>query len=230
MKYTNKLILGAFLALSILAFTGCDNDRADELITNLTGWAYSTSGGEYTATDTYGNSYTFSREQTEYLASIPVENAEAYVKAKFKSEFPADYVGLDASGVVIKDASTSPETSTVSPAAQALANTPAAVSPGVGTAVSVGLNGLLAVGLALYRGFSRKQITRKDAALDGAGKLIDGIYNVAEVLPNKEDGKRVAKAVDQALELVNGAAGAAQELKDAVKRTETPSLDPQIYN
>ncbi len=46
----------------------------------------------------------------------------------------------------------------------------------------------------------------------------------------RDQGRRIVRAVDQGLELVSEVAGAAEELKNAVKKTETPTIDPTVYN
>ena len=221
MKMKN-ILLTVILAFAAVAFTGCD-------LEDITGYAYTETGGEYTVSDEFGNVLTFDREQTKQIAKLGQQDAEAFLTARFESQFPASYSAPGAVFAIARQ-STTPTDVQINSVAQVAANVPGVVSPGVGSTVSVVLNALLGIGLVGYRAFKLKQISRKDAALDGAGRLIDGIYNVAEVLPDKEQGKRVVKVVDQGLDLVFAVTGAADELKRAVKRTETPSIDSSIYN
>lgn len=220
-KTLQRILLATTLTIGLFSFTGCDVD-------DITGFAFTESGGEYIVTDAYDNTLTFDREQAKRIAELGQEDAATFLAARFESKFPESYEAPDASFAITEQA-TNPVDVQISPGAQVLANTPGAVAPGPGTAVSVGLNALLGLGLLAYRSLKLKQISRKDAALDGAGRLIDGIYNVAEVLPDKTQGKKIVKAVDQGLELVSEVAGAAEELKRAVKRTETPTIDGSVY-
>ena len=209
------------LALSAFAFTGCDLD-------DVTGAAFTETGGEYVVTDQHENTLKFNRDQAEQIADLGQEEAQAFLHARFRSKFPLSYSD-QGSTFAISNQMTVPVDVQIAQTAKIAANLPGLVAPGSGTVVSVALNGLLGLGLLGYRHFKLKQLSRKDAALDGAGRLIDGVYNIAEVLPDKAQGKRIVKAVDQGLELVSQVAGAAEELKQAIKRTETASVDSSVY-
>lgn len=221
MKTLKNIIIATALTIGLLALSGCNLD-------DVTGFAFTQTGGEYVVTDQYDNTLTFNRDQAEQIAGLGQNEAQAFLDARFRSKFPTSYASPDASFGISKQVST-PVDVQIAQTAQIAANLPGAVAPGVGQVVSVALNGLLGIGLLAYRSLKLKQLSRKDAALDGAGRLIDGVYNIAEVLPDKAQGKRIVKAVDQGLELVSQVAGAAEELKKAVKRTETTSIDPSVY-
>jgi hypothetical protein len=220
-KKIHTLLTVTAVCFAGLFLTGCDFDE-------VAGFAVSETGGEYVVTDTFDNTLTFTRDQARQIADLGQDDAQAFLDARFRSKFPESYADPEAE-FAISEQRTVPVDVQVSPGAQALAEVPGTVAPGVGTAVSVGLNTLLGLGLIIYRQRKLKQLSRKDAALNGAGRLIDGIYNVAEVMPDKDQGRRVVRAVEQGLDLVESVAGAAEELKQAVKRTETPSIDTRVY-
>jgi hypothetical protein len=221
MKKMPKLLLALMLCASGLFLTACDMEEA-------LGFAITESGGEYEVTDQFKNTLVFSRDQAEALADLEPEKAQAFLDARFRSKFPSSYLDPETE-LRITEQNRNPVEVAYSPAVTAAANLPGAIAPGGGTAVSVALNGLLGLGLLGYRHFKLKQLSRKDAALNGFGRLIDGVYNVAEVMPDKEQGKKIVKAVDSGLELATEVQGAIEEIKAAVKRTETPTIDAKVY-
>lgn len=221
-RKTHTLLTVVAIGFAGLFLAGCNLDEVADFSVQET-------GGEYQVTDQFDNVLTFSREQARQIADLGQEEAQAFLDARFRSQFPDSYSDPDAA-FEIADQRTTPVDTQVAPAAQAMADLPGQVAPGVGTAVSVGLNTLLGVGLLVYRNQKLKQISRKDAALNGAGRVIDGIYNIAEVLPDKEQGRRIVRTVDSGLELFEEVSGSVEELKRAVKRTETPSIDTSVYN
>lgn len=220
-KTSHILLLLAVLTTSLF-MTGCNLD-------GLSDYALVESGGEYKVTDQYDNTLTLPREQAKQLATLSQEDARAFLAARFRSKFPASYAS-PGSQFIISAQETTPVEVAPSSMLQTAVNLPGAVAPGIGTTISVGLNTLLGLFLIGYRSRVLKQLTLKQAALTGAGRLIDGVYNIAETLPDHEQGRKIVRTVDQGLELVSEVAGAAEELKAAVRRTETPSIDTSVYN
>lgn len=208
-----------------LFFTGCDLDEATD---GITGFIFQKSGGDMIIEDRYGNTITVDAEQVEHFAALDADTAQAFLDARFKTKFPDSY--SEGETVTVTDTKVTPQEARIAPQAQVIANLPAAVNPaGVGTPVSIALNGLLAIGLLAYRTFALNRINRKDAALEGAGRLVDTIYNVAETLPDKESGRKVALTLDKAIEQAGKVVDTAGEFKKAIDRTETPSIDTEIY-
>ncbi len=101
MKTNTQKLFIAIALVSVLFTSPANASPVGDFFGKITSFFYTPSGGEYTATDANGNDITFDRDKTEYLASIPAEQASSYVREKFKSEYPADYIGLDASGIVV---------------------------------------------------------------------------------------------------------------------------------
>lgn len=214
-----KTLLISALALSALVITGCDNDKADAMLGFLPDWAYTVSGGEYTAVDAHGNSHTFNRTQTEYLANLPAANAAEYVQAKFKSEFPADYIDLTPASVDIVDEITTESVTTPSVQATTAVNVGSTMVPGFGPLISIVGNGLLGIGALFYR-----QRGKRSAKV--AQAMVQGIDIFRDVLDQTPQGAKIDVALKGVLKDKQRELGVANEVVKLLGEYATPTKQP----